>query len=216
MTLLVNEIFHSISGECSPAEQGRMTCFIRLYGCNLIIKGDPCPYCDTIQTDVFPMTVQEIYSRIGECPYVCITGGEPLLQKEAVIDLVEFLADNGKTVWVETNGTFPIEGLMSSIVMDYKLSHESEMVIDRFCQLGCFDYIKFVISSVQEMKRAIAVHKELLDLGCEANFAYSPNFSAKFKSEQFKNITEMVFQYLQESKLDAILNIQIHKLINLK
>ena len=77
-TLKINEIFHSIQGESSLA--GYPTTFVRTSGCHL-----RCTYCDTTYAynEGRMMDFQEILATVKKngAPYVCVTGGEPLLQK---------------------------------------------------------------------------------------------------------------------------------------
>lgn len=98
--LNVNEIFHSIQGEGGKA--GQAMTFVRLAGCNL-----RCSYCDTryaweggVETDEL-----DILAKCQEhlTSWVCITGGEPLLQN--LTRLVELLHGTGFMVALETNGT---------------------------------------------------------------------------------------------------------------
>ena len=79
--LRVNEIFHSIQGESTHA--GRPCVFVRLTGCNL-----RCVWCDTAYAfhEGFWLSIEEIVDRVRAygCPLVELTGGEPLLQPEAI------------------------------------------------------------------------------------------------------------------------------------
>ncbi len=104
-TLKVVEVFASVQGE--GLRLGQPTIFIRLAGCNL-----RCAFCDTkyawrdgrVATPA--QLVQEAVKvrRRFPCRWVCLTGGEPLLQKTKV--LVLGLKARGFEVQVETNGTF--------------------------------------------------------------------------------------------------------------
>lgn len=87
----VIEIFASIDGEGS--RQGLLTTFLRLHDCNI-----RCSYCDTtysygIDSVFTEMTVAEVADVI-EClgnHRITITGGEPLLQEAAVVELIDEL-----------------------------------------------------------------------------------------------------------------------------
>lgn len=99
--LKINEIFYSIQGETTYV--GLPTVFVRLTACNL-----RCTYCDTKysyyegETKSLDLILKEIESH--KTPYVCITGGEPLLQKE-VFTLMNILCDRGHRVSLETSGS---------------------------------------------------------------------------------------------------------------
>ncbi|MHA1867133.1 MAG: 7-carboxy-7-deazaguanine synthase QueE [Candidatus Heimdallarchaeaceae archaeon] len=98
--LFISEIFESVQGEGKYA--GTPMLFIRLAGCNL-----RCPFCDTPYAlkEGKEMTINEIVKIIEKTKlaYVCWTGGEPLLQKEAVKNVIK----RTKQVYhhLETNGT---------------------------------------------------------------------------------------------------------------
>lgn len=104
------EIFHSLQGE-GPSI-GTPSVFLRLATCNLA-----CHWCDTSYTwdwqrydyhqEVVALEVREVEERILEsgCPYLVITGGEPLLQQRELAPLVAALKEKGFGCEVETNGT---------------------------------------------------------------------------------------------------------------
>lgn len=104
LTLKVNEIFSSIQGE--GLRQGEPTIFIRLTGCNL-----HCRFCDTKHAwaEGEVLTVAEVMEKVRKArkrfpsSWVCLTGGEPLLQE--VEELIHSLKQEGLLVQVETNGT---------------------------------------------------------------------------------------------------------------
>ena len=106
MKIKINEIFTSIDGEVNRYGQGGLTTFIRLAGCNL-----QCSYCDTKQAQAMDtgvdMTIDEITERI-EVSKVTITGGEPLCQKDELIELINSLCFTDIRVTVETNGSLII------------------------------------------------------------------------------------------------------------
>lgn len=106
------ELFPSIQGESSL--QGLPCVFVRLSGCNL-----NCSYCDTryARGGGTEMTVDEIVGKVMEyaIPFVCITGGEPLLQKETP-ELAGELLKHGCRVSVETNGTINLSALSRGVI----------------------------------------------------------------------------------------------------
>jgi len=121
----VKEMFLTLQGEGMQA--GRRAVFLRLAGCNLWSGREQdrvqarCTFCDTdfVGTDgqnggryeAVPLAAaaRTLWGD-KERPLVVITGGEPMLQLDAV--LVGALHDQGFEVAVETNGTLPaVEGL---------------------------------------------------------------------------------------------------------
>lgn len=102
--LKIIEIFPSIQGE--GLRQGQATLFVRLSGCNL-----RCSFCDTKYAwekgdDYTSDQVLEKIRKIKQsfpAEWVCLTGGEPLLQD--LRELVRRLKRERFKIQVETNGT---------------------------------------------------------------------------------------------------------------
>ena len=101
----VIEIFASIDGEGS--RQGLLTTFLRLHDCNI-----RCSYCDTtysygIDSVFTEMTAAEVANVIESFGNhrITITGGEPLLQEAAVVELIDELnRRNVQTMQDNTSG----------------------------------------------------------------------------------------------------------------
>ena len=95
--LKIVEIYDSIMGE--GIQISIPMTFVRLAGCNL-----KCIWCDTPQgfTEGTAMEEKAIL-ELCKSAWVCLTGGEPLLQN--VEALIQQLQENGHLVAVETNGT---------------------------------------------------------------------------------------------------------------
>jgi len=102
--LKITEIFPSIQGE--GLRQGGATIFIRLSGCNL-----RCSFCDTKyaweqgQQYSVAQVLEEVRQIRKSFPaqWVCLTGGEPLLQD--IDGLTKALKNEGLKIQVETNAT---------------------------------------------------------------------------------------------------------------
>jgi len=102
--LKITEIFPSIQGE--GLRQGEATIFIRLSGCNL-----SCSFCDTKYAWIEgkPYSVAQVLDEVRRirksfpAQWVCLTGGEPLLQD--INALTRGLKKEGLKIQVETNAT---------------------------------------------------------------------------------------------------------------
>lgn len=213
MDLNIISIFKSIDGEVNAQYQGRVTTFIRLSQCNI-----RCKYCDTTYSfkkgTVVPLddVVDEVLGY--ETDKVTITGGEPLLQLDAVNALIEKLLQYNKYVSIETNGTiaptkFLHQGYVVSWVVDYKLpssGQEDKMNIDAFARLSPNDFVKFLIADRADFDKSIAVRRQLEAAGCQAVFAYSPVEGAANKAQ----VAEWM---INEGRGDEVFNLQLHKVI---
>lgn len=122
--LQVFEIYLSIQGESTHV--GRPCVFVRLAACDL-----RCSWCDTPYafTGGKKMSIDEVMSEVRalQCHLVELTGGEPLLQKEA-IPLMQRLRDEGFEVLIETGGHLPIHDLPQGVhaIMDVKCPGSGE------------------------------------------------------------------------------------------
>lgn len=224
-TIRINQIFESIDGEVNGLHQGCMTTFIRFQGCNL-----ECLHCDTQYAQELippkvegvgnPYSVEEILESIDldRIYKVTITGGEPLLQMEGLVELCRALYLRGIRISVETNGTILPEGplfekYVDSWVVDYKLPSSgvkaNQMRVGFFSNLLPNDIVKFVVQDGVDVQTAIEVMHKLKDNGCEAKFAFSPML--KYLSPA------LLFEWLQFSGVyNAIISVQLHKLINME
>jgi 7-carboxy-7-deazaguanine synthase len=154
------EIFSSFQGE--GIKTGLLTAFVRFAGCNL-----DCRWCDTryaLDTaDSIPMERSEILERVRtmRIPNVCITGGEPLVQKES-FDLVRDLVDEGFSIHLETNGSIdmkPLGSLTDLIFLSVDVKTPSSGEAGSFMRsnleiMSNSDQIKFIIMNGRDMKFA--------------------------------------------------------------
>jgi 7-carboxy-7-deazaguanine synthase len=147
--LRVTEVFRSLQGE--GRDIGRPTVFVRLTGCNL-----RCVWCDTEYsfTGGSWMTLPDVLSKVESYAgtrTVCLTGGEPLLQREHQL-LVRELVERGYRVVVETSGSRPIAGALLDervcVSMDVKCpgsGEEGSLLGENLAALGAKDQVKFVL-----------------------------------------------------------------------
>ncbi len=126
--LWVAEMFGpTVQGEGPSTGQHAM--FIRLAGCHL-----SCSYCDTAYTwdanrydlaaERHPATVDEllVWVKNAWTGLAVITGGEPLLQQQALIPLATALASDGYRIEVETSGTIAPLPALSEAVTAFNVS----------------------------------------------------------------------------------------------
>jgi 7-carboxy-7-deazaguanine synthase len=159
--LLVHEIYRSVQGESTFA--GLPCVFVRLTACLA-----RCVWCDTPHafTEGTALSLEEVLRQVAafDCPLVELTGGEPLLQAEA-LTLMTALADAGKTVLLETSGLVPIDGVdrRVHVILDLKCPDSGECANNVWGNLDLLkpsDQIKFVIASRRDFDWSAAVIRE--------------------------------------------------------
>lgn len=209
----VVEIFESINGE--GRRVGQLAIFIRLQKCNL-----NCSYCDTrwANGDDAPYTLMsedEIYDRIlkSGIKNITLTGGEPLLHKDVEI-LLEKIGENPNlSLEIETNGSIELEKFSKLknpplFTMDYKLPSskmENKMCLDNFKYLTLKDTVKFVVGTIEDLKKAKEIIERYSLIGKCAVY-FSPVFN-------FIDPVEIV-EFMKENRLNGVnLQLQIHKFI---
>jgi len=225
----INEIFLSIQGESintgvqtSPFGVGTPTIFIRTYGCN-----NKCNYCDTKHAwdgsekgvSISIKEIMKIVHKLSRGVYknVCITGGEPGLQKN-ISDLISALKKEKYVVSVETSGSVDIVQFYGadSIVMDWKGPSAGthamfNMLEANWKYLRRCDQVKFLIQDKKDWEFMENTIKRvgILDRENKPVLLVSPVFSDDGKVHNAQQIVKWIFK----SKLPLILNFQIHKLI---
>lgn len=221
-TLLINEIFLATQGE--GPNVGRPVVFIRTFGCNM-----RCSYCDTMYAvegdDHRVMTVNDIMNAVEHiahgCKYVCVTGGEPLIQKN-IQSLFKALSNKGHEVDVETNGSIDVDPFRISKIQgisippkqlihftaDYKTSASNEsdkMNIKYLKNLCSEDSLKFVVGSKDDMVKAINIMNELSSYN-HPQYFFSPVFGMITPAE----INEFI---LDNHLWDVRVQVQLHKIM---
>ena len=224
------ETFKGISGEVCAAGQGSLTYFIRLAGCNL-----RCRWCDTVwgqnphQGERLSPGQVDIRIAQSKANHVLFTGGEPLLQIEQLVQILEILSNANRPkphhVTIETNGSIPFQKerflevinshLKLSIVADYKLPSSGQLFkmvpLDEFRSLDEQDYVKFVIADHLDLSTAISVLRQI------PNRKFTPAFSPMIQSKLTEiNPQEIIDRLWAEEVHDALVNVQIHKFLNVK
>lgn len=203
-TLKLTETFCSIQGETSLT--GLPTTFIRLAACNL-----RCTWCDTPYSfgKGNPASLEEIIKTVkaNGVPYVCVTGGEPLLQKE-VYTLMSALCDENYIVSLETGGSLSTEKVDPRVitVLDIKCpgsGMSQKNTWDNLDRLRAHDEVKFVILDKNDYKWAVEVCKKynLFDRTKEPLF--SPVHGVLNPQE--------LIQWALKDRFPIRINLQVHK-----
>ena len=145
----ITEIYKSLQGESTYA--GLPCIFVRLTGCNL-----RCDWCDSEYTFTGgrKMSVNQVEGEVRQLApvqLVEITGGEPMLQEEEVLELMGRLLGAGCTVLLETSGERPLAKVPKEIVkiVDVKCPHSGEantFRMENLAALSARDEVKFVLS----------------------------------------------------------------------
>jgi len=205
MTLKIHEIFHSIQGESSRI--GLPTTFVRLTGCPM-----RCVYCDTAYafSGGSNMSLTDIMLKVAElgAPYVTVTGGEPLAQKECH-GLLTALCDAGYSVSLETGGAMDIRPVdpRVSVILDIKTPGSGELAKNLWSNLALLkasDEVKFVLCDRADYdwaKQQLAEHK--LNQTCPVIF--SPVYSQVEPSD--------LAAWVLADKLPVRMQVQLHKIL---
>jgi 7-carboxy-7-deazaguanine synthase len=201
----ISEIYASIHGESQYA--GLPCTLVRTTGCDL-----RCAYCDTTYAFVggSDMTVEAIVGEVKRhaLPFVLLTGGEPMLQKE-IASLAERLLSEGYKVAIETSGAHLLDGLPPGVlrIVDIKTPSSGEVdrmkwqVLDEL--RGC-DAVKFVLSDEHDYRWS-ADHVLRLDLAKRTEVLMSPAHGRLDPRD--------LVAWIIRDRLPVRVNLQLHKYV---
>lgn len=205
-SLKITEIFYSLQGEARTV--GLPTVFVRLTGCPL-----RCGYCDSEYAFYGGerMSLESILETVANYQprYVCVTGGEPLAQREC-LTLLTALCDAGYQVSLETSGAMPIEQVDTRVsrVMDLKTPGSGEVgrnLWDNLQYLNQHDQIKFVLCDRADYEWArFELDKHQL-ASKVSEVLFSPSFS------QLKPLE--LAEWILQDNLPVRFQMQLHKLL---
>jgi 7-carboxy-7-deazaguanine synthase len=157
------------------------------------------------------MTLDQVVERVDlfQCPRLTLTGGEPLLQKQAS-DLAARLIDNGYAVGIETNGSVSVAPLDRRCIkiMDIKcpssgMQHFNHM--ENIALLGPNDQIKFVMAHRADFEYALSMLERCATHVSPERILFSPVYRVL--------PAEQLACWMLEEKVTARLQIQLHKLL---
>jgi 7-carboxy-7-deazaguanine synthase len=205
LALRLTEIFYSLQGEASRA--GLPTVFVRLTGCPL-----RCTWCDTTYsfTGGEPASVESVLADVAKYPVrqVCVTGGEPLSQKEC-LPLLTALCDAGYDVSLETSGAIDVAGVDPRVarIMDLKAPDSGETARNLWSNLDVLnqhDEIKIVIASRGDYEWARQVLRDRqLDRLCPVLFSPAGGLIEP----------QSLAEWILEDGLNVRFQLQLHKLL---
>jgi 7-carboxy-7-deazaguanine synthase len=201
--LRLTEIFYSLQGETTFS--GLPTVFIRLTGCPL-----RCQYCDTAYAfhggkrwDISDILEQV---RAYQTPFVTVSGGEPLAQKNC-LSLLTQLCDANYQVSLETSGALPVDKVDPRVskILDIKTpgsGEEQRNLLANLSSLQAHDQIKFVICDRQDYvwSKQFIAHHELAG-------RYEILFSPSHRQLENKQLAEWILA----DRLMVRMQIQLHK-----
>ena len=202
-TLNITEIFYSLQGEAK--EVGIPTVFVRLTGCPL-----RCNYCDTAYAfkGNNPLSIASIMEQVEKynTHYVCVTGGEPMAQRNCLI-LLDTLIEAGYKVSMETSGSIDISPVNKkvSVVMDLKTPSSTEQSQNRYENITLLeskDQLKFVIASRSDFDWCCSI---LESYDVLSDVLFSPVY------ENLKPVD--LADWILEKQLNVRLQVQLHKLL---
>jgi 7-carboxy-7-deazaguanine synthase len=205
ITLRVTEVFHSLQGETTRI--GLPTVFIRLTGCPL-----RCNWCDTAYSFSGGQTRSQdsLLEQLGQYDtrYVCVTGGEPLAQKNCLI-LLRTLCDSAYSVSLETSGAYdiaPVDPRVSRI-LDIKPPGSGESARNRWENLALLraqDEVKFVLQDRDDYDWALEVVRRH-DLATRCPLLFSPVHGQLSPA--------LLSQWVLQDCAPVRLQVQLHKII---
>jgi 7-carboxy-7-deazaguanine synthase len=205
-SLKITEIFYSLQGESNTV--GLPTVFVRLTGCPL-----RCGYCDSEYAFYGGerLSLDEILAKVASFNprYICVTGGEPLAQREC-LTLLSALCDAGYSVSLETSGALPVDDVDLRVVkvMDLKTPGSGEVGRNRWENIPLLsrqDQVKFVICNREDYEWARFKVDEHQLVGRVAEVLFSPSFG---------QVTPLsLAEWILADNLPVRFQLQLHKLL---
>lgn len=186
---------------------GKIAAIVFTIGCNF-----RCSFCYNFEI-VMNKNIKEIQkiseneffdflkTRVKKLEAVCITGGEPTLQKD-LVSFIKKIKELGFLVKLDTNGTDPkiLKELIDKKMVDYvAMDVKQDLVSDKY------DKITQVKVDLKNIKKSI----KLLLLG-RVDYEFRTTVATGITKEDLINISKFIFgakrYYLQDFKDAKVLN----------
>lgn len=223
MKARIAEIFASIQGE--GLYLGEKQVFVRFFNCNL-----SCTYCDTKPDRFMEYEPQELFEEIklyrNKYHSISFTGGEPLLYKDFLKEILKLTSKHGHRHYLETNGTlfFELEEIIDRIdivAMDLKFPSSSGMgnlwnMHRKFLKVAVQKevFLKAIIclaTQEEDLKEALSLIREV-----------SPSSVLVLQPNSYQNqkaLDEKLFRFKEianQEKVTTCVIPQIHKIAGLR
>jgi len=219
----IAEVFDSVQGE--GLYLGEKQIFVRFFGCNLT-----CRFCDTKLNSFIEYEPEELFEEIKLYPNdfhsISFTGGEPLLQKDFLKEVLKLTTKGGYKNYLETNGTLPGEladiiDYFDIVAMDIKLPTSTGMgnlwsMHREFLNVASKKevFLKTIIchsTQEEDLREVLSLIKEVHNpsvLVLQPN-SYENDGALTKKLENFKDIC------IKEGVITCIIP-QMHKIVGIK
>lgn len=212
--LKLTEIFYSLQGEALTA--GLPTIFIRLTGCPL-----RCVYCDTTYsfTGGERFSLDDIIAKVQSypCKRICLTGGEPLAQPNAIA-LMHRLLTLGYEISLETAGALSVADVPPAVskVMDLKTPSSGEAdknLWENLDYLTAHDQLKIVIADRADYDWAVEKLHQYRLAEKVGTMWFSPMFEIDERKSDVPNIAVQLAEWILADALPVRFQLQLHKII---
>ena len=234
MKVRIFEIFTSVEGE--GILYGTKTLFVRLAGCPFT-----CFYCDTVES--LPLDSGKEYSieeaktlindKLEKNTYkVNFTGGDPLVQSEAVLELAKYVKSKNIPTYLESSCYDSKKFALvlphiDFVKIEFKTpdaefvdeKHYSKLIENAIeCLKASVEskkttYIKIVVSSktqLESLKNLLGMIFETISKEQISGFIIQPTYGiAEPSLDQLLKLYDLVFPYYEEVRVVP----QLHKLI---
>lgn len=193
---------------------GKIACTIFTGGCNF-----KCPFCQNgslvLNVDNEKINEEEILSflaeRKGKLDAVCISGGEPCIQKD-LVSFCEKVKSLGYLIKLDTNGSFPgvLKELIQKRLIDY-VAMDVKNTLEKYnLTAGSKVLLENIKKSIEFLKNSNVVHEfrttvvrefhDLNDLIGIANLV-SPS---KLYLQQFRDSEDVIIKNLHSYDSDEM------------